>query len=81
MPERDVWPADMTGPERQSAYPWRVQGPVYGTAFFTGNLFPISHVVMPLWAAVELDASLFMVGIIIASRQLLPVTMSIHGGA
>lgn len=63
------------------AYSWRIQGPVYGTAFFTGNLFPISHVVMPLWAAVELDASLFMVGVIIASRQLLPVTMSIHGGA
>ena len=60
---------------------WRVQGPIYGTAFFTGNLFPMSHVVMPLWAAIELDASLFMVGIIIASRQVLPVTLSIHGGA
>lgn len=63
------------------AYSWRLQGSVYGTAFFTGNLFPISHVVVPLWAAIELDASLFMVGVIIASRQLLPVTMSIHGGA
>lgn len=41
----------------------------------------MSHVVVPLWAAIELDASLFMVGVIIASRQLLPVTMSIHGGA
>lgn len=65
----------------RDAYSWRIQGPVYGTAFFTGNLFPISHVVVPLWAAIELDASLFMVGIIIASRQLLPVIMSIHGGA
>lgn len=65
----------------RDAYSWRIQGPVYGTAFFTGNLFPISHVVVPLWAAIELDASLFMVGVIIASRQLLPVTMSIHGGA
>ena len=71
----------MNATSRKDAYPWRIQGPVYGTAFFTGNLFPISHVVMPLWAAVELDASLFMVGIIIASRQLLPITMSIHGGA
>jgi MFS family permease len=71
----------MTATSRKDTYPWQVQGPVYGTAFFTGNLFLISHVVMPLWAAVELDASLFMVGIIIASRQLLPVTMSIHGGA
>ena len=65
----------------RDTYSWRIQGPVYGTAFFTGNLFPISHVVVPLWAAIELDASLLMVGIIIASRQLLPVTMSIHGGA
>ena len=71
----------MTDSAERDTYSWRIQGPVYGTAFFTGNLFPISHVVVPLWAAVELDASLFMVGVIIASRQLLPVTMSIHGGA
>tara|TARA_R110002110_G_scaffold84670_4_gene220133 strand:+ start:692 stop:2005 length:1314 start_codon:yes stop_codon:yes gene_type:complete len=71
----------MSAAPTRDAYSWRIQGPVYGTAFFTGNLFPISHVVVPLWAAVELEASLFMVGIIIASRQLLPVTMSIHGGA
>ena len=63
-----------------SIYSRRLQGSIYGTAFFTGNLFPISHVVMPLWAAIELDASLSMVGLIIASRQLLPITMSIHGG-
>lgn len=71
----------MTETAPSGAHPWRIQGPVYGTAFFTGNLFPMSHVVVPLWAAIELDASLFMVGVIIASRQLLPVTMSIHGGA
>ena len=59
----------------------RVQAPVYGTAFFVGNLFAMSHVVIPLWAAIELEASLLMVGVIVASRQLLPVTMSIHGGA
>jgi MFS family permease len=61
--------------------PWRVQGAVYGTAFFNGNLFAMSHVVVPLWAAIELEASLLMVGVIVSSRQLLPVTMSIHGGA
>ena len=60
---------------------WRVQAPVYGTGFFTGNLFPMSHVVIPAWAAIELEASLGMIGIIVASRQLLPITMSIHGGA
>ena len=71
----------MSKAAEREAYSWRLQGPIYGTAFFTGNLFPISHVIVPLWAAIELDASLLMVGIIIASRQLLPVTMSIHGGA
>ena len=60
---------------------WRVQAPVYGTGFFAGNLFPLSHVVIPAWAAIELEASLGMIGIIVASRQLLPITMSIHGGA
>ncbi|MBT5648400.1 MAG: MFS transporter [Rhodospirillaceae bacterium] len=71
----------MSKAAEREAYSWRLQRPIYGTAFFTGNLFPISHVIVPLWAAIELDASLLMVGIIIASRQLLPVTMSIHGGA
>ncbi len=71
----------MSKAAEREAYFWRLQGPIYGTAFFTGNLFPISHVIVPLWAVIELDASLLMVGIIIASRQLLPVTMSIYGGA
>lgn len=71
----------MSETSARDAYSWRIQAPVYGTAFFTGNLYPMSHAVMPLWAAIELDASLFMVGVIIASRQLLPVTLSIYGGA
>lgn len=71
----------MSATAAPDAYSWRIQAPVYGTAFFTGNLYPMSHAVMPLWAAIELDASLFMVGVIIASRQLLPVTLSIYGGA
>ncbi len=58
---------------------WRRQAAVYGTAFFTGNLFPMSHVVMPLWA-LELGASPLAVGLLVASRQFLPVLLSIHGG-
>lgn len=60
---------------------WRVQTPVYGIAFFVGNLFAMSHIVIPVWAVKELGASFLMVGVIVASRQLLPVTMSIYGGA
>jgi MFS family permease len=59
---------------------WGVQLPVYALAFFTGNLFPMVSVVMPLWA-LELGASPFVIGLIIASRQILTVTLSIHGGA
>jgi MFS family permease len=67
----------MTDPEH---IPWRIQASVYGTAFFTGNVFPIMHVLMPLWA-LELTSSPLIIGIIIASRQILPVLLSIHGGA
>lgn len=57
-----------------------MQAPVYATAFFTGNVFPMMHVLMPLWA-LELTSSPLLIGLIISSRQLLPITMSIHGGA
>ncbi len=67
----------MTDPEY---IPWRIQASVYGTAFFTGNVFPMMHVLMPLWA-LELTSSPLIIGIIIASRQILPVLLSIHGGA
>lgn len=63
-----------------AAFPWRVQTPVYATAFFTGNVFPMMHVLMPLWA-LELTSSPLIIGIIISSRQILPVLLSIHGGA
>ncbi len=61
-------------------FPWRVQAPVYATAFFTGNVFPMMHVLMPLWA-LELTSSPLLIGLIISSRQVLPITLSIHGGA
>ncbi len=69
----------MTEPSRES-YPWSLQGPIYAVAFFTGNLLPMISVVMPLWA-LELGAGPLVIGLIIASRQVLVVTLSIHGGA
>ena len=61
-------------------FPARTQAPIYAAAFFTGNLFPMIAVVMPLWA-LELSASPFVIGLIIASRQILTITLSIHSGA
>lgn len=72
--------ADARSAVQDGEFPWRVQTPVYATAFFTGNVFPMMHVLMPLWALTLTDSPL-LIGLIISSRQLLPVTLSIHGGA
>ena len=65
---------------RGAGYAWRLETPIYATAFFTGNVFPMMHVLMPLWA-LQLTDSALVIGIIIACRQILPVLLSIHGGA
>jgi MFS family permease len=62
------------------SFSWRLQGAIYGAAFFNGNLVQMVSVAMPLWAQ-SLGASPLVIGAIIASRQILTVTMSIHGGA
>ena len=64
----------------RTTYPWSLQAPIYAVAFFTGNLLPMVSVVMPLWA-LELGAGPLVIGLIISSRQILVVTLSIHGGA
>ena len=64
----------------QDQIPFQLQLPVYIVAFFTGNLQPMAAVIMPLWA-LELGASPLIIGLIISARQILTVTLSIHGGA
>jgi predicted MFS family arabinose efflux permease len=60
--------------------PARLQFLVYVVAFFVGSHFLMISVVMPLWA-LQLGASPLLIGLIISARQVLVVTMSIHGGA
>jgi MFS family permease len=60
--------------------PARLQFLVYMVAFFIGSHFLMISVVMPLWA-LQLGASPLLIGLIISARQVLVVTMSIHGGA
>ncbi|MCY4547409.1 MAG: MFS transporter [Defluviicoccus sp.] len=60
--------------------PGRVQAPVYALAFCYGNVMPMTAVVLPLWA-LELTTSPLMIGLVVASRQFLVVTLSIYGGA
>lgn len=62
------------------SFSWRLQGAIYSAAFFNGNLVQMISVAMPLWAH-SLGASPFVIGLIISSRQLLAITMSIHSGA
>ena len=69
----------MTETGRESI-PGRVQAPVYALAFCYGNIMPMASVVVPLWA-LELTASPFLIGLVVASRQFLVVTLSIYGGA
>lgn len=60
--------------------PARLQFLVYAVAFFVGSHFLMISVVMPLWA-LQLGASPLLIGLIISARQVLVVTMAIHGGA
>ncbi len=60
--------------------PWRIQGAVYACGMFNGPMYHIVSVIMPLWA-VMLGASPVMIGVVIGSRQVLPMLFAIHGGA
>ncbi len=76
----------MSAPGRSSALssddhvPWRIQGAVYACGMFNGPMYHIVSVIMPLWA-VMLGASPLMIGVVIGSRQVLPMLFAIHGGA
>jgi DHA1 family inner membrane transport protein len=53
---------------------------VYATAFFSLSLVPMTSLVVPLWA-LYLGATPVMIGIVVAARSVLPLFLSIHGGA
>ena len=53
---------------------------VYATAFFSLSLVPMTSLVVPLWA-LSLDITPALIGIVVASRSVLPLFLSIHGGA
>jgi MFS family permease len=61
-------------------YPWRLQLPIYASGFFNGNVYFLTGILMPLWAAIIVREPV-LIGLVIAARQILPVLLSIHGGA
>lgn len=62
--------------------PWRVQGSIYGTAFFFGPLQTIATMAAALFVAGLVSFELpFLIAFILASRQVLTVSLSVYGGA
>lgn len=63
-------------------YSWKLQGTVYATAFFNGTVQSMAMMVAALLVGGLISTELpFLIAIILASRQILTVTFSIHGGA
>ena len=63
-------------------YSIRVQTAVYGTGFFNGTTQTMATMIVALMlAGLFSDQLLFLIGLIIAARQFLTVSMSIYGGA
>ncbi len=56
------------------------QLPVYAAGVFSNGSAVIASVIVPLWM-LQIDPSPLLVGIALGARQLLPVLLSIHGGA
>ena len=62
--------------------PWRLQGSIYGAAFFFGPLQSIATMAAALFVAGLVGVELpLLIGFILASRQLLTVCLSVYGGA
>ena len=67
-------------PSPPEQFPWRLQLPIYASGFFNGNVYFLTGILMPLWAAIVVKEPV-LIGIVVAARQILPVVFSIHGGA
>jgi len=72
-------PASSQGSGRGDLITGRVAIGIYGTAFFSLSMVPMSSILVPLWM-VSLGATPLMIGLAIGVRSLLPLLLSIHGG-
>jgi len=62
------------------SFPWRLQLPIYASGFFNGNVYFLTGLLVPLWAVIVVREPV-LIGLVVAARQILPVALSIHGGA
>lgn len=61
-------------------FPWRTQCAVYGVGMFSSTMSHMAGLVVPLWV-ITLEPSPFLIGVVLGSRSVLPLLLSIHGGA
>lgn len=71
---------DTPAPDGDAPIPFGRQVPVYAAGFFSNGSVMLANVIVPLWV-LQIDPSPLLVGIALGARQLLPVLLSIHGGA
>ncbi|MCZ6885260.1 MAG: MFS transporter [Alphaproteobacteria bacterium] len=65
---------------RAEAIPMRQQLPIYAAGIFSNGAVQLAAVIVPLWM-LKIDPSPLMIGIALGARQILPMALSIHGGA
>ena len=69
----------MTG-KTDEAVSWRIQGAVYGIGTFSTSVFYIGSVITPLYAY-TMHPSPVLFGLVFSAPHVLPLLLSIHGGA
>ena len=68
--------------QQHQTYSISMQSAVYGTAFFNGTVQTMASTIVALLVVALIDKNLaLLIGIILASRQFLTVTMSVYAGS
>jgi len=60
--------------------PFRTQLAVYGSGMFANSMANISGLIVPLWVS-TFGVSATVIGLVFGARHVLPLLLSIHGGA
>ncbi len=60
--------------------PWRIQAAVYGVGLFSTSIFYVSAVIVPLYVY-TMNPSPLLFGLMFSVPHVLPLVLSIHGGA
>lgn len=64
----------------ETKIPLRTQLAVYGSGMFANSMSNISGLIVPLWVS-SFGVSATLVGLVFGARHILPLLLSIHGGA